>query len=84
MRVIASEEIIESIRENSGEVHLHRTPQKRLSNSHDVPSATRIWAVQIWLAVLLLFYCTLRELIRVVGHQQVLHMFFGHSGSHTS
>ena len=37
----------------------------------------RFWAVQIWLVVLFLAFCTLRELVRVVGRDRVLHMFFG-------
>jgi hypothetical protein len=34
------------------------------------------WAVQIWLLVLFLAYCSLRELIRAVGRQEVIDMFF--------
>jgi hypothetical protein len=37
----------------------------------------RFWAVQIWLVVLFLAYCAMRELVRVVGRDRVLHMFFG-------
>ena len=37
----------------------------------------RFWAVQIWLVVLFLAYCAMRELVRVVGRPRVLHMFFG-------
>jgi hypothetical protein len=35
------------------------------------------WAVQIILLVLILMYCTGRELIRVIGKDKVLRMFFG-------
>lgn len=35
------------------------------------------WAVQIWLLVLLLVYCALRELVRALGRERVLHLFFG-------
>ena len=35
------------------------------------------WAVQIWLVVLFLVYCALRELIRVLGRDRVRSMFFG-------
>jgi chromate transport protein ChrA len=35
------------------------------------------WAVQMWLLLLLFVYCALRELIRALGREQVLHMFFG-------
>ena len=38
---------------------------------------TRFLAVQIWLVVLFLIYASMRELIRVVGRDQVLRMFFG-------
>ena len=37
----------------------------------------RFWAIQIWLLVLLLLYCSFRELIRVVGRQTVVEIFFG-------
>jgi hypothetical protein len=35
------------------------------------------WAVQILLVVLILAYCTMSELIRVIGADKVRHMFFG-------
>ena len=35
------------------------------------------WAVQILLFVLILMYCTARELIRVIGKDKVLRIFFG-------
>lgn len=35
------------------------------------------WALQILLAVLILMYCTMRELIRVIGPKQVWQIFFG-------
>ncbi|MDX1432690.1 MAG: hypothetical protein R3286_09600 [Gammaproteobacteria bacterium] len=35
------------------------------------------WAVQIWLLILFLLYCTLRELVRVLGRERVRAMFFG-------
>jgi len=34
------------------------------------------WALQIWLLVLLLFYCTFRELIRALGRTRIIQMFF--------
>lgn len=42
----------------------------------------RFWAVQIWLAVLFLVYCALRELINVLGRERVIHMFFYSSQTH--
>ena len=35
------------------------------------------WAIQLWLIVLLFVYCALRELIRAIGREQVMAMFFG-------
>jgi hypothetical protein len=35
------------------------------------------WAIQIWLLVLFFVYCALRELIRVLGRDRALNMFFG-------
>jgi len=35
------------------------------------------WAVQMWLLVLLLIYCALRELVRALGRERVFAMFFG-------
>jgi hypothetical protein len=35
------------------------------------------WLVQMWLGVLFLVYCSLRELVRVLGSDRVIQMFFG-------
>ena len=35
------------------------------------------WAVQIFLAVMILMYCTTRELIRIIGREKVQRIFFG-------
>jgi len=35
------------------------------------------WAIQIILFVLILMYCTMRELVRVIGKEKVLRIFFG-------
>jgi hypothetical protein len=35
------------------------------------------WAIQILLVVLILMYCTMRELFRVIGGDKVRRMFFG-------
>jgi hypothetical protein len=40
----------------------------------------RFWYVQIWLAVLFLMYSAIRELIRVLGRDRMVRMFFGSSG----
>jgi len=34
------------------------------------------WAIQIWLVVLLFVYCSMRALIRAVGRERVIGMFF--------
>jgi hypothetical protein len=35
------------------------------------------WAIQIFLVVVILMYCTMRELIRLIGGDKVRRMFFG-------
>jgi len=35
------------------------------------------WAVQLILLVLIVMYCTMRELVRVIGRDKVLKIFFG-------
>jgi hypothetical protein len=35
------------------------------------------WAIQIILVVLILMYCTMHELVRVIGRDKVLEIFFG-------
>jgi hypothetical protein len=35
------------------------------------------WAIQLWLVVLIFIYCAMRELVRVIGRQQVVRIFFG-------
>ena len=37
------------------------------------------WAIQIFLLVLILMYCSMRELVRVIGGDKVRAMFFGPS-----
>lgn len=37
----------------------------------------QFWAIQIVLFVLILMYCTTRELVRVMGREKVLRVFFG-------
>src|SRR5215470_15410724 len=36
------------------------------------------WAIQLWLVVLIFVYCASRELIRIIGRERVVHIFFGH------
>ena len=35
------------------------------------------WVIYIWLSALLFTYCSLRELVRVIGEDRVLELFFG-------
>lgn len=35
------------------------------------------WAIQIFLLILILMYCTMRELVRVIGEDKVRRLFFG-------
>lgn len=37
----------------------------------------QFWAIQLWLVVLIFIYCTMRELIRVIGRERVVKIFFG-------
>lgn len=38
---------------------------------------SRFWLVQIWLLVLLLIYCVIKELVRVFGRDQLREVFIG-------
>lgn len=42
------------------------------------------WAIQIWLMVLLLIYCTMSELVRALGRDRMRELFFGVSGKDAS
>jgi hypothetical protein len=54
--------------------------------THDVAEANRqlfghiiwphFWCVQIWCFILLLIYCAFRELVRVLGRERIVRMFF--------
>src|SRR5262249_16768503 len=35
------------------------------------------WAIQLWLIVLLFVYCSLREVVRAIGREKVVEVFFG-------
>lgn len=38
---------------------------------------SHFWAIQVILLVLILMYCTVRELVRVIGRDKVVRTFFG-------
>ena len=35
------------------------------------------WVIQLWLVILLFVYCSCRELVRAIGRQKAVAMFFG-------
>lgn len=35
------------------------------------------WLIQMWLSVLFFIYCAMRELVRAIGREKVVHMFIG-------
>lgn len=35
------------------------------------------WVIQLWLVILLFVYCSCRELVRAIGRQKAVTMFFG-------
>jgi len=39
------------------------------------------WAIQLWLTVLIFVYCAMRELVRVIGRDRVVQIFFGNPRS---
>ena len=38
---------------------------------------TRFWAIQLWLTVLIFVYCASRELMRIIGRDRIMRLFFG-------
>ena len=45
---------------------------------HTVQSANRnFWLGQMWLSLLFFMYCCLGEMIRIIGRDKVLNLFFG-------
>jgi len=36
------------------------------------------WGLQLWLLILLLVYCSIRELVRALGRAQIIRLFFIH------
>ena len=35
------------------------------------------WAIQLWLTVLIFVYCASRELIRIIGRERIMRIYFG-------
>ena len=55
-----------------------------LANRHLLDKVVwpHFWFIQIWLLVLFFLYCTMRELMRVLGRERVRAIFFGPPTSH--
>ena len=49
------------------------------ANRHFVAETVwpHFWLIQLWLAVLFFIYCAMRELVRAIGREKVIRMFFG-------
>ena len=61
-------------------IHFYRTHGTvQDANRHllDEVVWAHFWAIQLWLTVLLLIYCTMDELVRALGRDRVRELFFG-------
>jgi hypothetical protein len=65
------EEILRSLLKHTG-----------LAPAWDVLWRPHFWAIQIWLVMVLLVFCTLRELIGVLGPEKAREIFLGIRSSH--
>lgn len=45
---------------------------------------SRFWAAQMLIAILIFWYCTSREVVRAIGEEKALRMFFGPMPKHPS
>jgi hypothetical protein len=55
-----------------------------LAPAWDVLGRPHFWAIQIWLVMVLLVFCTFRELIRVLGAAKAKEIFLGIRPAHDS
>jgi hypothetical protein len=55
----------------------HESLADALRNEAAMTVWPHFWLVQMWLVVLFFVYCAMRELIRAVGPDKVIRMFFG-------
>ena len=53
-----------------------------LAPTWDVSWPPHFWGIQIWLVMVLLVFCTFRELIRVLGPEKAREIFLGIRSSH--
>ena len=60
---------------------VHRTVRDANRHMYDEVVWPHFWAIQIWLTVLLLIYCTMHELVDALGRDRMRELFFGVSGS---
>jgi purine-cytosine permease-like protein len=68
--VRAAEEVVPKLLQNSnGMATIH--------NIIDTIEWPHFWIIHLWLGILLFVYCSLRELIRAIGKDEVLRMFLG-------
>ncbi len=64
-------------------IHFYRTHHTVVdANRHMLDEVIwpHFWAIQLWLTVLLLVYCTMDELVRALGRDRMRELFFGVSG----
>ena len=59
---------------------IHHTVQDANRHMLDEVIWPHFWAIQIWLTVLLLIYCTMHELTDALGRERMRELFFGISG----
>jgi hypothetical protein len=56
---------------------------KGLAEAHQLFMSETVWShfwlIQMWLAVLIFVYCAMRELIRFIGRDKVVRIFFQYS-----
>jgi len=58
---------------------LHKHEDFMAANQHlwDEIIWPHFWLVQMWLVVLFFLYCTIRELVRAIGREAIIRLFFG-------
>ncbi len=59
---------------------IHRTVLDANRHMLDEVIWPHFWAIQLWLTVLLLMYCTMDALVSALGRDRVRELFFGVSG----
>lgn len=62
------ENVYPFLREYGGIVEAHQQLMAKVVWPH-------FWIIQMWLAVLFFLYCSLRELVRVIGREKVIRLF---------